>query len=108
MAVDYKLIGERIKAARKLTGKTQEQLAEELSVTVGYVSQMERGIAKPNLEMLSEISNSTSCDITYLISGTITHSTDYLSSELSSKINLLSAGDKKMLLEFIDIILKYR
>ena len=46
MHVDYKLIGGRIKERRKARGMTQEQLAEALSVTVGYVSQMERGVTR--------------------------------------------------------------
>mgnify|MGYP003307919335 CR=1 FL=1 len=48
-------IGKRIKELRKEAGLTQEKLAEELSVTVGYVSQIEGGRVKINLEMLGKI-----------------------------------------------------
>ena len=50
MRIDYKLIGNRIKTERKKSGITQEVLAEMLDVTVGYVSQVERGITKISLE----------------------------------------------------------
>ena len=53
MSIDYKLIGKRIKTKRQHIGLTQEKMAEHLLVSVGYVSQIERGISKPNLEMLS-------------------------------------------------------
>ena len=46
MNIDYKLIGERIKRMRKSNGITQEILAERLNVSIGYVSQVERGITK--------------------------------------------------------------
>ena len=35
MNVDYKLIGSRIKEARKSRGMTQEVMAEQLDVTIG-------------------------------------------------------------------------
>ena len=42
MVIDYKIIGQRIKNARKAIGMTQEVLAEKADVTVGYISQIER------------------------------------------------------------------
>ena len=49
MNVDYKLIGERIQKTRKSKGMTQDVLAEKLGVSIGYVSQVERGITKISL-----------------------------------------------------------
>ena len=46
MSIDYKLIGSRIKSERIRQKITQEKLAESLDVSVGYVSQLERGITK--------------------------------------------------------------
>ena len=63
MSVDYRSIGGRIKQRRRAAGMTQEQLAERLFVTVGYVSQLERGISKTNLDMLSKICTILDCDI---------------------------------------------
>ena len=50
MNVDYSLIGERIKKTRKMRGMTQDALAERLGVSIGYVSQVERGITKISLD----------------------------------------------------------
>ena len=38
------MIGNRIKQLQLAASMTQEQLAERLEVSVGYVSQVERGI----------------------------------------------------------------
>ena len=43
MSIDYKIIGKRIKERRKICQITQETLAEKLGVSVGYISQIERG-----------------------------------------------------------------
>lgn len=50
MSIDYKLLGNRIKEQRIAKGTTQEHFAEQMDVSVGYVSQMERGITKISLE----------------------------------------------------------
>lgn len=55
MSVDYAAIGQRIKGRRREQKRTQEWLAEQLQVSVGYISQIERGVTKVNLDTLSEI-----------------------------------------------------
>ena len=56
MEIDYTLIGQRIKEARKKKGWSQEKISEEIDVAVGYISRVERG--NPiNLKRLAQISN---------------------------------------------------
>ena len=78
MNIDYKLIGERIKQARKSKGMTQEVLAEKLSVSIGYVSQVERGITKISLDLLGAISSILECDVASLVSKTAVESNEYM------------------------------
>lgn len=106
MGVDYKLIGSRIKKIRKEKHQTQEHLAETLDVTVGYISQIERGITKVNLDTLSEIGNALETDLCYFISGTIVNNQSYFQDELNGKYAQLSEGKKKLLIDFIDILSK--
>lgn len=72
MSVDYKQIGRRIQEERKKTKITQETLAEMLDVSLGYVSQIERGITKPNLTTIDNICNYIGCDLSYIITGVYT------------------------------------
>ena len=55
MALDYTIIGERIKLARTKKKLTQEKLAEKLDVSVPYLSRVECGDASINLKRLSQI-----------------------------------------------------
>lgn len=107
MSIDYKLIGQRIKSARKQCHLTQEQLAEQLSVTVGYVSQLERGITKINLDTLAKISQLLNCDITYFLNGTVADGNHYLKSEFIEKYDQLRQEHKRMILEMMDLISRY-
>lgn len=106
MSVDYKIIGGRIKSKRKAAGKTQEQLAEKLSVTVGYVSQMERGVTKISLDTLSEICSILNCDMSFFITGTATGQNAYLQDELIDKYSKLDETQKRTILDFIDVYIK--
>lgn len=54
--LDTKLIGERIKAARKLRGITQEQLAEAANCTHTHICNIENGKIGISLELLFRIS----------------------------------------------------
>lgn len=107
MSVDYKLIGSRIKIKRKENHKTQEQLAESLSVTVGYVSQIERGITKISLETLSNISNILNCNMEYFTSGITIENSEYMRDELYYKTQLLNDNQRRMVSDIIDVLIKY-
>lgn len=97
MAIDFKLIGDRIKKRRKACGKTQEDLAADIYVSAGYISQIERGITKVNLETLSEIADILECDIADFISMSNLHSTDSLKNDFSIIYNKLNIEERNML-----------
>lgn len=97
MAIDYKTLGNRIKTERLNKGTTQEHFAESLDVSVGYISQIERGITKVSLERLSDISEYLECDITLLISGINSKDSQYLDTELENLYRRLNAYERKML-----------
>ena len=96
MAIDYMIIGKRIQEKRKANGWTQEQLAEKLQVTVGYISQIERGITKVNLEMLGKLSNLYDCNVANLIADSNSESAQYMNNEFSSLIDGLDSNEKRM------------
>lgn len=108
MNVDYELIGKRIKEARKKRAMTQERLAEELGVSIGYVSQLERGITKISLNTLAAISGILNCDMGELVTGSSVRRNDYLGDELSERIELLDNRERKLLLDLINSILRNR
>lgn len=50
-------IGKNLQAIRKSNGFTQEKLAEEIDVSVRYISDIEQDRAKPSYEVLIRICN---------------------------------------------------
>ncbi len=106
MNVDYSLIGARIKQARKSRAMTQEIFAERLGVSIGYVSQLERGITKISLDLLALISNILERDISYFISGANYMSKNYMEEELIREFSRLSARNKRLVIQMIELLYK--
>lgn len=108
MNIDYKLLGNRIKLKRKERLITQEQLAEMLGVSVGYVSQLERGITKTNLETLARLSLILDCEIEYFVSDSVTCNHDYLNKDFVDKFSALNKNERQIVLDLIQSMLKNR
>ena len=104
MNIDYKLIGGRIKLERKKINMTQETLAEKLDVSIGYVSQVERGITKISLDLLGAISGILNCDISTLITGSSLTGGNYLAGDLIEEIARLNGKKRKLLLDFAKLL----
>ena len=98
MHIDYPLIGGRIKKARRDAHMTQEELAERLDVSVGYVSQVERGVTKISLDLLGAIADILACDTAYFVTGASVGSDGYLISDICKTIEKLDGEQKALLL----------
>ena len=52
---DLKVLGEKVRTERKLTGLTQEQLAERCHVSTKHIANIEKGSMNPSYEILLAI-----------------------------------------------------
>jgi len=67
--IDYEQIGKRIQKARNAQGLTQESLSEKIQVSANYLSKVEGGHEKPNLELLGRISVAANVSLSTLLTG---------------------------------------
>jgi len=67
MTLDYKTLGKNIKFYRKQMHVTQEQMAEQLDLSVSYVSQIERGVCSMSLDTFVDICDFLDCPASDLI-----------------------------------------
>ena len=106
MNLDYTLIGLRIKNYRNQQNITQNQLSEMLDVSNVYISKIERGTTKINLEMLYKISTILNIPISFLLTGIDEESNNYLDSEIAELISKCSIKKKKLIYELIKAVVK--
>ena len=94
--MNYALIGERIRKSRKEINMTQEEFAEAIGVSVGYINQIETGKKCFNLKRFNEIVDIFDKPISYFVEGTdspeqstIKEITDLLYNVDSEKLNMI-------------------
>jgi transcriptional regulator with XRE-family HTH domain len=108
MTINYKLIGTRIKKSRLSAKRTQEESAEFLNVSVGYISQIERGVTKISLDTLAKLAAFIEVDIVALISGVSVLENGYMLEELNQSIAELSPKERQMVADFALLLKKNR
>ena len=97
MSLDYNIIGERLKQARINKNLTQEKLAEQLDVSVAFLSRIERGSSLINLKRLNQICSILDVTEGEILNGVSKDSHSYLNKDFSNllkncppeKINLI-------------------
>ena len=97
MAIDYSLVGERLKRARLAKKLTQEDLAEELDVSVAFLSRVERGTSRVNLKRLNELCNLLDVSEGYILSGVSDNSEVYLEKDFKSLLEKCSPEKQKLI-----------
>lgn len=97
MPVNYKIIGNRIQRKRKSQNITQEQMAEYLDVTPGYISQLERGVTKINLDILCAISEYLDCDMTEFLHKNNVPNISFYDDDIANDYEQLTPIERHML-----------
>lgn len=69
MYFDIIASGQRLKQLRKAKGLTQEQLSEQLNISVGYLGRLESGQYGESIDLLIDISTTFGVSLDYLIFG---------------------------------------
>lgn len=104
MAIDYKIIGKRLKKARLNKNLTQENLAESLNISIAYLSRIETGTAKINLKRLDEICKTLGVSDVEILSGASETSANYLTSDLGDILKKCSPEKQRLIYKIANII----
>lgn len=107
--MDYKSLGENIRAYRKNAKLTQAQLAEIIGYSDSYIGQIENARTKPSLEAVVRIAKALSVTVDQLLVNDIVVLEQVYLTEMIEKIKNFSAPTQKrvyyMLSAIVDDIL---
>ena len=84
--MDYELLGQNIKKERKKQKLTQEQLAENVGISVVFLSQIENNKGIPSLETTYKLA----CCLGTTIDSLLTANSEYIKKEELQVASLLS------------------
>ena len=105
-----KNIGKKIKLARSKSNYTQEKLAEKLSLSARYISQLERGIAFGSASTIVNLCRALNINSDFLFNDLIDCNspavTDIIDNELLENYLKLNDYNKKVILSMSVKLLK--
>ena len=106
MALDYTVIGQRIKQARLAKNFTQEDLAEQLGVSFQAVSRWENSTTYPDITLLPIIANMFDVTIDYLLDMESYKKKDEIDKILKQVDILFNEGKTKEREKILENVLK--
>lgn len=104
MALDYTIIGQRLKKARQNKHLTQEDLAEKLDVSVAFLSRIERGSSHINLKRLNQICGILQISEGQILNGSSRNSKNYLNSEFNELLKNSTSEQQKLIYKIAQVI----
>lgn len=104
--IDYKIIGKRIQKARNSMKFTQENLSERIGVSTNYLSKVEGGHERPNLELLSKISIATDVSLPELLTDVVEEQ-QYLQKDIADILNSCSPEKVRLIYDIALRISQY-
>ncbi|WDR07596.1 cupin domain-containing protein [Devosia rhodophyticola] len=93
-------LGERLRARRKAIGKTLKQVADDASLTVGFISQIERGISTPSLASLYNVAHALDSSVDHFLSKAPARHHSVVSH--SGQRQIYHVGDTTRFYEFLE------
>ena len=108
MAIDYSVIGARLKKARKAKGVTQEELAEKLDVSIAFLSRIERGSSNINLKRLNQICEILGVTEGEILNGVSNKSSAYLDPEFSELLKDCPNKKRKLIYDIASVIINQK
>lgn len=101
--INLSRIGRRLKKAREAKHLTQEQFAELVGLSAGYIGMIERGIREPSLPTFLDIINALEVTADKILCDAV----DYVSSsrlaEYDSDIKDLPKAEREKFFKMLDV-----
>ena len=98
-------LGKRIRESRIKKGYTQQDLAERADVGVVYISEIERGIKMPSLNIFIKIIDALGVSADYILRDEISTGKEYVCMEITEKLIALTPSQRKTATDILNAYL---
>ena len=105
--MDRLTMGDRIKEIRKKRGLTQEQLAEKVDITLEYISQIERGLKIPSMQVFIKLVEVLDVSADYLLRDAVSTRNLYGDKQIGRKLEKLTPKQRVALEALMDTYIEY-
>ena len=104
--IDYITVGKKLKEARLNKNLTQSELADELGVSIGYISQVESGDKCFNLKRFEEIAEFFDKPIGYFLGSVGSNERESLMNEIIETLSRFHDKEIDKFKKIIEIIME--
>lgn len=87
-------LGARLRSRRKAIGKTMQQVADEAGLTIGFISQIERGLSTPSLASLYNVAKALDASVDHFVSKKPDHGYSVVSHTGQRQIYKIGGTDR--------------
>jgi len=88
-------LGKRIRESRIRKGYTQQDLADRAEIGIVYISEIERGVKMPSLNVFIKIINALDVSADYVLRDELPSGKEYICTEITEKLLILTPGQRK-------------
>ena len=98
-------LGKRIRESRVKKGYTQQELADRAEIGVVYISEIERGVKMPSLNIFIKIVDALDISADYVLRDELPSGKEYICTEITEKLLVLTPGQRKTASDILDAYL---
>lgn len=104
--MDKTSLGKKIREVRCNKGYTQQALAEKANIGVMYLSEIERGLKKPSMNIFIKIIEALDISADYVLRDELSSGREFVYDEITEKLNGLTPKQRKTATDILDAYLK--
>ena len=95
-------LGQRIRESRIKKGYTQQELADRAEIGVVYISEIERGVKMPSLNIFIKIVDTLDVSADYVLRDELSSGKEYISMEITEKLLALTPSQRKTATDILE------
>ena len=99
-------LGKKLREARLKKGYTQQVLAEKADVAEMYISQLERGLKMPSMNLFIKLITALDISSDYILRDEIPSGKEYVYDEFTQKLDTLPPKQRRAAMEILDAYIR--
>jgi len=104
--VDKTTLGQKLREARQKKGFTQHKLAEIANIGDVYISEIERGLKMPSLNIFIKLIEALDVSADYILRDELSSGREYIYDEITQKLKDLTPKQRKAATDILDAYLQ--
>ena len=104
--MDKAALGQKLREARLKKGYTQQALAGEASIGIMYLSEIERGLKMPSMNIFIKLIEALDISADYVLRDELTSGKEYIYDELTEKLKNLTPKQRKTATDILDAYIR--